>query len=407
MTHHYKLVEVIGSGSYGIVYKAIHIPTNLFVAVKMLEKDKLGSVEKQAEFRHEIKMLKGLNHPFISKIFDFFKSANHYYIVMEYCSNGNLHDLIQNFQKIEHKNAMYIFIQLVSVLEYLHLTKHIIHRDLKPKNILFDKNYNIRLIDFGFSKKFQAKNEMFHTFCGTSEYMSPEMIQGQSYSTKTDVWSLGIILYEMIVGKRPFENSNTNQLFQNIQESEPDYTGVSYSLRDLVENMLKKNLKERISLRQIKNYYSIQKTYYYQSLNETLSTVMEKKEEDLIDNLFNDNLKKENCSIMKQILAKDKVTDLIRCVNHLNIFTHEQNSFAHIKPTQDEKEEKQLIMKRQDSPLKYLKPVTIRYYPQTNAKKENYTQFSNQKRYKSTQNTNRKNHDSPLFKFPFTNFILE
>jgi serine/threonine protein kinase len=167
MTHNYKLLEEIGSGSYSKVYKAIHVPTNLLVAIKVLKKDQINSTKKQNEFQNEIEILKSLNHPFISQIFDFFASPNHYYIVMEYCPNGSLRQLIKKSEKLDEKNAMYIFIQLVSVLEYLHLTKHIIHRDLKARNIMFIMGSNAGLMDFHFSKKFLPENEKFQTSWST------------------------------------------------------------------------------------------------------------------------------------------------------------------------------------------------------------------------------------------------
>jgi serine/threonine-protein kinase ULK/ATG1 len=102
MTHIYKLLEVIGSGSYSVVYKAIHIPTNLLVAVKIFGKDQLNSGQ------NEIQILRSLNHPFISQIFDFFESPNHFYIVMEYCPNGSLSDIIKKYKKLDLNNAISI-----------------------------------------------------------------------------------------------------------------------------------------------------------------------------------------------------------------------------------------------------------------------------------------------------------
>jgi serine/threonine protein kinase len=120
---------------------------------------------------------------------------------MEYCPNGNLSDLIKKYNKLDENTAMHIILQLLSALIYLHLTKHILHRDLKTKNIMFDQHYNIRLIDFGFSKQFEPENTVLHTNCGTPTYMTPEIIQDKSYNSQCDIWSSGIILYEMLMGK--------------------------------------------------------------------------------------------------------------------------------------------------------------------------------------------------------------
>jgi serine/threonine protein kinase len=137
--NNYKLIGKIGEGSFGDVYKAIHIHTNLVVALKRMPKDHCNSEEKKNQIMNEVNILKSLHHPFIAEFFDMFETDHHYFIVMEYCPNGSLHDLIQICNKLDEKSAMPIFHQLISVLEYLHLTKYIVHRDLKSQNITFDQ----------------------------------------------------------------------------------------------------------------------------------------------------------------------------------------------------------------------------------------------------------------------------
>jgi serine/threonine protein kinase len=267
---------------------------------------------------------------------------------------------------------------------------------------MFDKNDNIRLIDFGFSQRFQAEDDMFHSFCGTPAYMPPEIIQKQPYSTKSDIWCLGIILYEMIMGKRPFDHFNTFVLCKKIRELEPNYTGISPPLRNLLESMLKKNPNERISLFQMRSYSSFQETIYYQFLNETLSIIAEKKDEDLIENISTENMKERNCSIMKQILAKEKITDLIRDEKCLNDFIHQQSSIENIQRSQYEKDENKLITIRKNRSSKHFNPTTIQYYPEANLK-----QYSTQKRHQSTQHVKAKNNFPPFLKFPIPNLRFE
>jgi serine/threonine protein kinase len=199
------------------------------------------------------------------------------------------------------------------------------------------------------SKNFQAENEIFRTFYGSPAYLFPELIQKQPYSTKSDIWGLGIILYEMIMGKRPFDHPNIVEFFKNIRESEPNYAGISNSLKNLLEGMLKKNQNDRISLFQLRSYYSLQETLYYQSLNKILGNIAGRKEENLIGNIQSESVTKESYFIMKQILVRDKVTDLIRNANRLKCFILETSLIENIK-NQTEEEEKILTMIRKNSP---------------------------------------------------------
>jgi hypothetical protein len=154
--------------------------------------------------------------------------------------------------------------------------------------------------------------------------------------------------------------------------------------------MLKKNPNERISLFQMKNYYSLQEAIYCQYLNKTLANIMERKEEDFIENIFSENLTREICFIMKQIQTKDKVTDLCQCVNYLNYFLHESNSIEKIKSTPYEKEDQQFIIRRKILSSKTLKQANIQDYSQANIKKGSSKQYSNQKRSHSFVHSNRR-----------------
>jgi serine/threonine protein kinase len=129
---------------------------------------------------------------------------------MEYLPNGTLHEFIKKYQKFEEDHAKRLFLQLIAVLDYLHHKKHIVHRDLKSENIMLDKNYNIRVVDFGFSRTFQSDDSLFYTKCGSLSFVAPEIIFGQPYNSKCDIWSSGIILYHMLCGKFPFDGKDLN-----------------------------------------------------------------------------------------------------------------------------------------------------------------------------------------------------
>jgi serine/threonine protein kinase len=129
----YKYLQQIGSGSFSTVYKAIHQPTMVAVAIKTIHKSKLDTIQKKTAFYKELEILKSLHHPLIVDFFDFFESNDSFNIVMEYLPNGTLHDLIVKNKKIEECEAQRLFLQLITALNYLHTDKNIIHRDLQWK----------------------------------------------------------------------------------------------------------------------------------------------------------------------------------------------------------------------------------------------------------------------------------
>jgi serine/threonine protein kinase len=250
----YEILETIGEGGYGIVYKARHQPTNLIVAVKTISKETISSEKQKEIIFSEMNIQKALHHPFVTEIFDFFQSLHKYYIIMEYAPNGNLHSLIKKNEYLQERKAKQIFLQLISALEYLHHEKHISHRDLKAENIIFDKFDNLRIIDFGLSKEFTVNNQMFQTKCGTISYIPPEVIQKNFYNHTCDIWSAGILLYYMVSGQFPFVGNETT-IFQKILSAEPLYpASFSPELINLLSSMLCKNPANRIPLKNIKDH---------------------------------------------------------------------------------------------------------------------------------------------------------
>jgi serine/threonine protein kinase len=252
----YEFKERTKSGPFSSVYRAIHQPTESAVAIKKIHKLLFDTEKKKKDFLNRVENLKSLHHPFIVEFIDFFEFGDFYYLVMEYLPNGTLHDFIKKNKKLEESDAKTLFIQVISVLNYLHFERHFVHRDLKTQNIMLDRHYNIRLIDFGISKTFQSNYSSFYTVCESSQYATPEVILGQPYTTKCEIWCSGIILYEMVCGILPFNDKNRDNLFEQIKNNEPNYDGISQDLRCLIQNLLKKNPNKRISLSEIKKNFS-------------------------------------------------------------------------------------------------------------------------------------------------------
>lgn len=163
----YTLLEEVGSGSTCTVWKAKHTVTQLIVAIKIIPKTKLSTPNKITRFIREIELLKKAEHPLIVEFYQHIEDEENHYLVMEYISNGSLASHIHETGPLSEQLSKKIFVQLFSVLEYLHKKLHIIHRDLKAENILLDEHLNIRVIDFGLSKEFSEDHEQFNSICGS------------------------------------------------------------------------------------------------------------------------------------------------------------------------------------------------------------------------------------------------
>jgi 5'-AMP-activated protein kinase catalytic alpha subunit len=211
----YEIQNKLGQGYFASVYKAMHIPSGFTVVIKIIPKNAF-SLDDHVSFINEIHLMRSLHHPFITEFLDFFQTTTFYFIVMEYLCNGNLYDYILKKGKLEEIYVTRIFIQLLSVLQYLHEMKNIAHRNLKPQKILLDENYDIRLTDFSFSHSCQEGKDQMKTKCGTILCMAPEIILNQPYSNKCDLWSAGIILYFIVSGPFPFQDEHFQNLLTRI-----------------------------------------------------------------------------------------------------------------------------------------------------------------------------------------------
>ena len=255
----YYLEETIGEGAFAKVKLGIHIPTGEKVAIKILNKDHLfeGSPESNdiQKIRKEINILKRIRHKNIIQLYEIIESKSNLYIIMEYCENKELFDYIISKKYLKEKEACRFFQQIIDGVEYLHLS-NITHRDLKPENLLLDKNYRIKISDFGLSYLGNSIDTLIETPCGTPSYAPPEMLRGEKYNgVYSDIWSCGVILYTMLVGNLPCAESKEELIYENIMHHNyyfPD--NISKEAIDLIKNMLKINPKERYDFEQIKSH---------------------------------------------------------------------------------------------------------------------------------------------------------
>lgn len=245
----YLLSSELGSGQYGNVYLSTTQNGSKY-AIKMISNTKLLKNPRLLSFlQSEIEILTKISHPNIVHLETNFRSQNNFYLVYEYCNGGTLEDYIKYHNNIKEKDALKLFSQILSGFNAI-ISNKIMHRDLKPSNILFNDGI-VKIADFGFCKLLENNNEMAKTMVGSPLYMAPEVLKGLDYDKKADIWSLGVILYEMITGVCPFEDKTIFRLMNKIEKEElvfPDNIEISKKTQELIRKILKINPIERIDL---------------------------------------------------------------------------------------------------------------------------------------------------------------
>ena len=247
----YEIKDTIGEGNFGKVKLAIFKSTGEEFAVKILNKKKIKEKMNNVFF-NENEIIKKFNHINVIYVYQLIEKPDNYYIIMEYCSKGELFDYIVKNKRLNEKEASIFFYQLINGLEHIH-KQNVAHRDLKPENLLLTENNILKIIDFGLSHVINNKN-LLKTKCGSPSYASPEIITRKYYDGfKNDIWCCGIILYAMLCGYLPFEGENNDELFQNILICRPELPDfLTEKGKKLIIKILNPNPDERIYIDEIK-----------------------------------------------------------------------------------------------------------------------------------------------------------
>lgn len=263
----YHLGEVIGSGNYGIVYLATHVPTQERCAIKMINKEKLTRENLLGQLNREIAIMKILKHDHVVKLRDLMASPNHFYIVMELVNGGELLGKLRNAKNgLDEEDARRYFQQLIQGLDYCH-HQGIAHRDLKPQNLLLDDNDNIKIADFGLANIQEVNGgAVLKTTCGSPQYVAPEVVnveEGRRYNGhQADVWSCGVILFQMLSGRLPFDDRNKNVLFEKIRSGVFRFPStMPDDAQDLISKMLTVDPNERITIEGIMQHPFFTQSY--------------------------------------------------------------------------------------------------------------------------------------------------
>ncbi|KAL6749037.1 NIMA-related kinase 4 [Haematococcus lacustris] len=237
--------EKIGSGSYGVVFKVIRKVDRVTYAMK--EIDLAGmSRKEQEECIRETRVLSSLDSDFIIKYYDSFLERGKLYIITEYAANGNLHDYIKK-QKLRLPEELIwkLFVQILLGLNHMH-SKKILHRDIKTLNVFLDESMNVKLGDMGVAKILSTHTNFAKTIVGTPYYLSPELCEDKPYNEKSDVWALGVVLYECCVLRHPFDADNQGALILKILRGKyPPVSGYTPEVSDIVKRCLTQNANRR------------------------------------------------------------------------------------------------------------------------------------------------------------------
>lgn len=248
-----NLVKV-GEGSFGIVFKATYKKTGATYAIKAIDKKNKTNQEGRSYFKREIEIMYKIRHPNIVRLYTHFEDDNYCYFVMEYINKGNLFDNVDKQRKkcFDTKTVASYMKDLCSAVFYLHcMDPPIIHRDIKLENVLLHEDGKVKLTDFGWSN-YICDDEVRDTFCGTPVYLAPEMIKRKEHDHNVDIWCIGVMLFELLTGKLPFNTSSKLALEDSIMKVKINWPpDMNQQARDLVSRILKYNPSERLQIENI------------------------------------------------------------------------------------------------------------------------------------------------------------
>ena len=242
----FQKLKLLGKGSFGEVYLVKFKKNNKIYAMKILYKNIVRESHQEEHTKIERDLLVKTNCPFIVSIKFSFQDKDCLYIITEFMQGGELFFHLHKEKRFDNEKAKFYIIEIILALEYLH-NKKMLYRDLKPENVLIDKSGHIKLTDFGLSKIFKNPLEKAYTICGTPQYLAPEILTNEGYDSTVDWWSLGCVIYELLIGRAPYKILLGESLTEEIYKRRiliPDY--ISDEAQDLINKLLEVNPKKRL-----------------------------------------------------------------------------------------------------------------------------------------------------------------
>jgi len=255
--HRYLRGRMLGKGGFAKVYLCTALDTNKAYAVKIVPKANLVKARARQKLQAEIKIHRTLKHKNVCEYKHFFEDRQNCYILLELCHNQSLNETIKRRKRLTEPETAYFMKQILQAVQYLHCNL-VIHRDLKLGNLFLDRNMLVKVGDLGLATKLESVEEKRKTICGTPNYIAPEVIQGdratRGHSFEVDVWSMGVIMYTLLIGKPPYEAKDVKATYQRILANEysfPRDASISDDAKDLIRSMLQSKPIDRPSLEEM------------------------------------------------------------------------------------------------------------------------------------------------------------
>uniref|UniRef100_A0A3P8UMM3 Serine/threonine-protein kinase PLK4 n=1 Tax=Cynoglossus semilaevis TaxID=244447 RepID=A0A3P8UMM3_CYNSE len=245
----FKVLTLLGKGSFACVYRAKSVKTGLDVAIKTIDKKAMHKAGMVQRVTNEVEIHCRLKHPSILELYNYFEDSNYVYLVLEMCHNGEMSRFLKERKMpFSEEDARHFMHQIVKGMLYLH-THGILHRDLTLSNLLLSGNMNIKIADFGLATQLKLPNEKHFTMCGTPNYISPEVATRSAHGLESDVWSLGCMFYAFLMGRPPFDTDTVKHTLSKVVLGEYQMpTHVSLEAQDLIHQLLQKDPAHRPSL---------------------------------------------------------------------------------------------------------------------------------------------------------------
>nr|XP_034978934.1 aurora kinase A isoform X1 [Zootoca vivipara]XP_034978935.1 aurora kinase A isoform X1 [Zootoca vivipara] len=245
----FEIGRPLGKGKFGNVYLAREKESKFILALKVLFKTQLEKAGVEHQLRREVEIQSHLRHPNILRLYGYFHDATRVYLILEYAPRGEVYKELQRLTKFDEERTANYITELADALSYCH-SKKVIHRDIKPENLLLGSNGELKIADFGWSV--HAPSSRRSTLCGTLDYLPPEMIEGKTHDEKVDLWSLGVLCYEFLVGKPPFEADTYQETYRAISKVEYKFPPfVAEGAQNLISKLLKHNPFHRLPLEEV------------------------------------------------------------------------------------------------------------------------------------------------------------
>lgn len=268
----FDIGKPLGKGKFGSVYLAREKDHKYIIALKLLFKSQLVNNQVENQLRREIEIQSHMRHPHILRLFGWFHDPKKIYLILEFAAKGELYKELTSKGRLSEFRTATIIYEVSDALNYCH-ANNIIHRDIKPENILVGLQGEVKLADFGWSVRTPSKRRA--TMCGTLDYLPPEMVEQKDYDKKVDNWTVGVLCYELLYGKPPFETENNAETYRKIVNTEYNFPPViKEQAQDLIKRLLQYHGSRRLELQQVQRHEWIRTNAIPHKFDEEMHPIM-------------------------------------------------------------------------------------------------------------------------------------